>query len=129
MKTAIKLLPIVLLFLFAACDKENVKVDASSLPGTWKLSESYSSNGSKGSWTKSKDNLVVEFNSDGSFSGNAYPDYVSYSIKDGSTIVLLKKDKTEQNYAYGIKNGVLTMSPSGPIMCIEGCADHFNKIK
>jgi hypothetical protein len=128
MKSAIKLFSIVLLFLFAACDKENVKLDTNSLPGTWKISESFISNGGKGEWTKNKSNVVLEFKADGSLAGNAYPDYVSYSVKDGTTIVFMKKDKTEQNYVYKLNDGMLTMSPSGPIMCIEGCADRFRKI-
>jgi hypothetical protein len=128
MKRAITLFSIVILFFFTACDKENVKLDTNTLPGTWKISESFSSNGGKGEWTRNKSNLVVEFKADGSLAGNVYPDYVTYIVKDGSTIVFMKKDKTEQSYAYKLSEGTLTMSPSGPIMCIEGCADRFRKI-
>lgn len=129
MKTSIQAFSIILLFLFAACDKEAVKLDSNSLPGTWKLRESYMSDGGKGKWKKSTADIVVEFKADGKLAGNAYPDYVSYNIKDAATIVLLKKDSTEQNYAYELKNGILSMNPSGPIICIEGCGSRFYKIK
>jgi hypothetical protein len=129
MKSSIKFFSVVLLILFTACTKEDVKLDTSTLPGKWKLSESYISNGAIGTWEQSKATVVVEFKVDGSLAGNAYPQYASYSIKDASTITLLRADKTEQNYAYQLKDGLLTMSPSGPITCIEGCADRFKKIK
>jgi hypothetical protein len=128
MKRAIQIFSIVLLFLFAACDKETVELDQDSIPGKWKLRESYSSNGGPGKWEQSKKDLVVEFKTDGTLAGNVFQEYVSYSIQDTKTIVFLKADKTEQNYAYELKDGILTMSPAGPIMCIEGCADRFVKI-
>lgn len=128
MRRAIQILSIVLLFLFTACDKETVELDQDSIAGKWKLRESYLSEGGAGKWEQSKKDVVVEFKTDGSLAGNAFQSYVSYSIKDTKTIVFSKADKTEQNYAYELKDGVLTMSPSGPIMCIEGCADRFVKI-
>jgi hypothetical protein len=128
MKRAIQIFSIVLLFLFAGCDKDTVELDQDTIPGKWKLRESYISDGSPGKWEQSKKDLVVEFKTDGSLAGNVFSNYVSYVIKDTKTIVFMKADKTEQNYAYELKDGVLTMSPSGPIMCVEGCADRFIKI-
>jgi hypothetical protein len=32
-----------------------------------------------------------------------------------------------QNYSYNISTDTLTLSPSGPIICIEGCAIRFVK--
>jgi hypothetical protein len=129
MKSAIRVFAILLVFVFAACDKEDVKLDTNSIPGTWKLRESYISNGAEGNWEKSKADLVVEFKADSSLAGNAYPEYVTYKVKDASTIVLFKKDNTAQNYTYALKDGTLSMSPSGPIFCIEGCGQRFYKIK
>ena len=128
MKRAIQIFSIVLLFLFAACDKETLELDQDSIPGKWKLRESYSSDGGPGKWEQSKKDLVVEFKTDGTLAGNVFQEYVSYTIQDTKTIVFLKADKTEQNYGYELKDGILTMSPAGPIMCIEGCADRFVKI-
>lgn len=128
MKRTIQIFSIVLLFLFAGCDKDTVELDQDSIPGKWKLRESYVSDGSPGKWVQSKTDLVVEFKSDGTLAGNVFTGYATYTIKDAKTIVLFKADKTEQNYAYELKDGVLTLSPAGPIMCIEGCADRFVRI-
>lgn len=128
MKNAIKLLSIVLMLFFAACDKEDTKLDRNTLPGKWKLSESWASGGSgKVDWKPVKKQVVVEFKEDGSLAGNAFEGYVSYVIKDSETLVLLKADKTEQKYTYSLADGKLTMSPAGPIYCIEGCGDRYIK--
>ncbi len=129
MKNAIKFLSLCLFFLISACDKEDVKLDTKTLSGKWKLAESYLSTGAAGEWKKEKGEFVVEFRTDGTLAGNVYPEFVSYSIKDSSTVVFKKKDNSEQSYSYEIKDGKLRMSPTGPIMCIEGCGLGFVKFK
>ena len=128
MKSAIKLFLILLVVLFAACDKDETKLDNNSLTGKWKLSESWASEGSgKADWKPVKTSVVLQFKEDGSLAGNAFEGYVSYVIKDSKTLVFLRADKTEQNYTYALENGKLTMSPAGPIVCNEGCGSRYTK--
>jgi hypothetical protein len=130
MKFATKLLSIVLVLFFAACDKDDAKLDRNTLPGKWKLSESWASEGSgKQDWKPVKTQVLVQFKDDGSLAGNAFEGYVSYVIKDSKTLVLMKADKTEQNYSYTLTDGKLTLSPAGPIYCIEGCGSRYIKTK
>lgn len=129
MKNAIKIFSIVCLLLFSACDKENAELDNSSLPGKWKLSETWASSGSgKEDWKPTKSQVVVEFKTDGSLAGNAFSDYVHYVVKESGKVVFTKADKSEQNYSYELKDGKLTMYPDGPIYCIEGCGDRYVKV-
>lgn len=130
MKIAIKLFSLVVLLFLASCDKDETKFDSNTLTGKWQLSESYSSGGSgKEDWKPVKTQLVVQFKEDGSLAGNAFEEYISYVIKNETTVVLIRADKTEQNYIYALKDGKLTMSPAGPIYCIEGCGSRYFKVK
>jgi hypothetical protein len=48
-------------------------------------------------------------------------------VKDSVTLVFTKDDNTKENYAYSINNGLLDLSPAGPIFCTEGCTYRFSK--
>ncbi|HWW42395.1 lipocalin family protein [Pedobacter sp.] len=130
-----KLLLVSCLFLMVSCSKDNAKlVVDDTLQGTWKLSASYADIGNgQGKWMPVSEHsaslYLVTFKDNGVLEGNAYSDYSTYSVKDSVTLTFFKKDKTEQNYRFKISNGELTMSPAGPIMCIEGCGSKFVKTK
>lgn len=122
----------VFLLLFASCDKENVKLDAENLTGKWRLSAYLADIGDgKGKWkaVSNKDVRYVDFKADGGLAGDAFEGYISYVIKDSVTITMTHKNQSIQNYTYGFEDGKLSMSPAGPIMCIEGCGTRFEKIE
>jgi hypothetical protein len=131
----LKLLLVSCLFFLVSCSKDKSKlVVDGNLPGTWKLSASYADIGNgQGKWTPVSEHsaslYLVTFKDNGVLEGNAYSDYSTYSVKDSVTLTFFKKDKTEQNYRFNISNGELTMSPDGPIRCIEGCGSKFVKTK
>lgn len=129
MKNAIKLLSICLLFLISACDKDEDKLDTNTLPGKWKLMESYVVTGGYGDWRQQNSDLIVEFKDDGTLAGNAYAAYVSYTRKDSHVLIFKAADGAEQEYNYELRDGKLRLSPNGPIMCIEGCGQGFVKVK
>jgi hypothetical protein len=79
-------------------------------------------------WVKATNTTYAQFNTNGTLSGTAFADFNQYVIKDSVTIMLTKADKTQyENYRYKIKGDSLTMSPNGPVYCIEGCAMQFIK--
>lgn len=128
-------LPLILLLFITSCskDKANITHD-DTLKGTWKLSESYIDIGDgRGKWRPvseySTQISLLTFKDSGVLDGSAYSKYVTYAVKDSITLTFYEKDKTEQNFRFNISNGVLTMSPSGPIFCIEGCGQKFRKLK
>lgn len=64
----------------------------------------------------------VDFNANGIIDGSAFPDFKFYTIKDNVTINMPKLDKTTyENYQCNFKGDTLSMSPAGPVFCIEGC--------
>lgn len=126
MKKLIKIFSVTLIIFICFCKKDSSNT---SLTGKWKETEYYLSIGGPGSWMpfSSNTNYYVQFNSNGSIEGNAFSGYISYTIKDSKTITLYKQDNTIENYSYSIANGILQMSPIGPIVCTEGCGSRFTK--
>src|SRR5882757_1019337 len=114
------------LFLIT-CKKDNSAGD-NTLTGRWKLTETYADpgNGKENYIPVPKDNKdYAIFSTNGTLSGTAFSNAVSYVVKDSVTIAITSKDNSIENYGYKITNGVLQMSPAGPIFCIEGCGARF----
>ena len=127
MKSLLKRCLVTLVIFTVSCKKDSL---INSLNGTWKQTEYYMSIGGPGSWKQvdKKSNYYVQINKDGTLAGNSYSDYKTYTIKDSTIVTFYKPDGTFENYYYTITNNVLTLSPAGPIICIEGCGNRFTKI-
>jgi hypothetical protein len=124
---ALSLLIAAILFV-AACGKESVKSGNTSLTGKWKLVQTLLDPGDgSGVWRAAVASTELQLNADGTTSGTTFPAYVSYIIKDSVTLTFSQADKTIQNYRYKISHNTLTMSPDGPIRCIEACGIRFRK--
>ena len=124
--------------LFAACSKDNMEIidvygDPSVLNGKWKLSETLADPGDgSGEWKKvsRETNSYIVFKEDGSLSGDAFADYTTYAVQDSIILKFTKADGvTFQNYGYKLQNRALSLSPAGPIRCIEACGIRFKKIE
>jgi hypothetical protein len=130
MKIFTKILAIAMVVLIFACNKDNVT--SLALVGKWKATESLVSAGGPAYWVAApaKTNYdYIQFDQDGKLEGSAIGDYVKYAVKDSVTVVFSKRDNTIENYRYTIINGVLTMTPIGPVYCIEGCGDRYVKVE
>ncbi|RWY47966.1 lipocalin family protein [Mucilaginibacter gilvus] len=132
MKTIVKLTAVALILLIAACGKESKFLVNTSLQGKWKLSATYADPGDgSGKYlpVSASNTEYVQFKTDGTLAGTAFVNYESYAEKDSVTLIFTATDHiTKQNFRYSIKGNELTMSPAGPIMCIEGCGERFTKI-
>ena len=138
MKGFTKIIVLAAILLFAACSKNNMEVidvygNPSVLKGKWKLFETLADPGDgSGQWTKvpknSEDYLI--FGEEGKLSGNSFKEYSMYAVQDSVTLKFTKTDGvTYQNYRYKLQGGALSMSPAGPIMCIEACGIRFKKVE
>ncbi|RYE27194.1 MAG: hypothetical protein EOP42_19565 [Sphingobacteriaceae bacterium] len=122
---------VIMIFTFtiflAACKKGN---NSNALVGKWRETAYYLSIGGPGYWTSvsTKDNTYIMFNQNGALTGTYYPGSAHYEIKDSVTVTIYDQNGKYENYHYEIINGVLTLSPSGPIICIEGCATRYIKV-
>ncbi|HUH34063.1 MAG TPA: hypothetical protein VLZ28_08915 [Daejeonella sp.] len=138
MKIFTKILVLAAVLFFAACSKANMDIvdvfgDPAVLMGKWKLSETLADPGDgSGQWRKvsrGTDDYIV-FGIDGKLSGNAFKEYSTYAVQDSVTLQFKKADGvTYQNYRFQLQGGALSMSPAGPIMCIEACGIRFKKVE
>lgn len=129
MKNPAFALLLVLCFLSVSCTKS--LVDPLKLQGKWRITASFISTGAPGQWIPApnkKNYDYVQFNENGTLAGTLFTDYKTYSVKDSITLTFFKADQTIENYSYLLKDGTLTLSPVGPVYCIEGCADRFVKV-
>lgn len=138
MKIYTKLLVIAAILFFAACSKDNTEsvdlfVDPAVLTGKWKLSETRMDIGDgKSEWelVDKGTGKYIEFKENGSLSGNTFPNYPVYSLKDSSIIMFKEADGIKyQNYRYELKDGKLSMSPAGPVWCFEACGARYIKVE
>ena len=137
MRTYTKMLVFLAVVIFAACSKNNMDIidvfgNPAVLTGKWKLSETLADPGDgSGQWRKVtiESNEYIIFGADGKLSGNAFKDYSTYVVQDSTTLKFTKPDGvTYQNYSFKLQGGALSMSPAGPIMCIEACGIRFKKV-
>ena len=120
-------LALIITFFICSCEKE--EQGNSNLLGKWKLVQTYMSIGGPLIYTDAptENPTYLELKKNG---GLVYSntDYIGYSVKDSVTVSFIKKDKTSQNFHFRIDNGILDLSPAGPIFCIEGCGSRFKKL-
>ncbi|TCK85577.1 hypothetical protein [Albibacterium bauzanense] len=133
MRRSIPLLLLALVFFITACDKDNLQTNDNTLTGKWKLSETLADSGDgSGEWipvAKKTPYDYVEFKENGDLAGNLFTEYKSYMLKDDITIQFSIDEDRKQEYRYSIINGVLSMSPSYPMLCIEACGTRYIKVK
>jgi hypothetical protein len=131
MKYLITTLFVAIIIQMSACKKNNdVKIVNTTLTGKWQVSRNLISSGGPTYWVKATTTTYALFNADGTLGGTAFNNFKLYTITDSVTLTLTTEDKTKyENYRYTIKGDSLTMSPTGPIVCIEGCAVQFIKVQ
>ena len=130
MKNLVYFLCLTFTFVITSCKKSNVGPDT-DLIGNWKVVSNYTSSGGPGEWhdVSADQKIYLEFKADGTLAGdNLASNYATYVVKDSTTLTLTKRNSSViQNYSYKIEGNFLTLSPSGPIFCIEGCATKYIK--
>lgn len=117
--------------LCSACKKES-NGSRSPLTGIWRSTEGLADAGNgNAKWLPIAENeqVILQFNTDGRLEGTAFPNYVSYTLKDPVTVTFASEKKELQNYSFSISDGKLTISPAGPVVCYEGCATRFVKVR
>jgi hypothetical protein len=128
-------LSIAIILFVSACGKENLQgktnlkeipntspKENTSLTGKWKVVGNMISSGGPMYFVQASGKDHVDFNTDESMDGSAFPDFTFYTLTDSVTIKMTKGDKAVyQDYRYTINGDSLSMSPAGPTFCIEGC--------
>jgi hypothetical protein len=126
--TRILSITLLLLVLFSCSKDDEITLSKESLIGRWNVTESYADPGDgSGKWrpvSKTDPVVYVEFKSNGDVAGNAFPNFVSYMLKDSVTISFADKNKAIQSFPIKLQGRKLSMDYLG---CIEGCGLRFEK--
>jgi hypothetical protein len=129
MKNIIYAASLIMLVFICACNKDSNS--QATFTGKWKLTAAKVGTGGPGQWVtisgQQSDTSYVQFNPNGKLLSTAFAGYTSYVVKDSVTVVFAKDDNTKENYSYSINNGLLDLSPAGPIFCTEGCTYRFSR--
>lgn len=129
-----------MLLSLASCSDDDTKSQNENILGTWKLIETYGSDGgSNPQWRPVDNGYTYTFNNDGTFSSTRFTECTTgtYGVSN-STIILdygcAGFDTGVENPAgtfvenYSYENGNIILTPSY-MNCIEGCAYRFEKIE
>lgn len=124
------------MFSFTSCDKEDnlpFELTSEGLVGKWEL---YQYQGSTGGGDYRTDyeptGKTITFLSGGKLNSVGFfkCDDGAYIVADSSITVLFDcgEEVPEQKYSMKKEDENLVLSPSGPIICFEGCSYIFKKI-
>jgi len=130
-------------FLFlglAACDEGSqetgVSLNASKIIGSWQLTEAYVSPGAGATWQSVENGDIYKFGIDGTFSQvNTYEDASnrsgSFTYENESLKLIFTIDGEEkwQSFSVVMVEDKMTISPTGPTICVEACLYRYQKIK
>ena len=107
MKTFTRILiAIAALAFLSTCKKEN-GTHRTPLTGIWRSVEGLADPGDgSGTWQPIAENnqVILQFDTDGRLEGTAFPEYVSYTLKDSVTVTFTSGKKEVQNYRFSINN-------------------------
>lgn len=125
------------LLLFLACDNDN---KGSSLPtkyidlvGEWLLKETYISPGGITDWKNVDKGFRYIFGNQGTFQKTAFDKVIqqegNYQVKEDELFLIFKVQEEQDTLGYRIElmDNSLTLSPSYPSICIEGCLYRFKR--
>ena len=134
MKNCIRL---VFIFLVAACSsndsESNIPLEAKNLIGQWQLVATYSSPGGATEWQNVENGFSYTFKDDGTYlmttSENVIEQSGVFRFENEEIFMDFNFEgasKTE-GYTAELTTTQLTLSPSFPTICIEGCFYRFEK--
>lgn len=125
--------------LFSACESDDAfddtPIDNQSLVGEWLLTESYVSPGGATEWKDVEEGYRYFFDEFGSYERTDYNRSLlnsgDYEITDEELYLYFKTEGEKDTLGYRAdlneNKTRLTISPSYPAICIEGCLYRFKK--
>lgn len=136
-----KILLLSMLLSLTSCRDDDTKSQETSILGTWKLIETYGSNGGTNpQWTTVNNGYTYTFNNDGTFSSTRFIGECTTGtyIMSSNSITLdfdcagfdtgIESPAGTFVENYGFENENIILTPSY-MDCIEGCGYKFEKIE
>jgi len=112
-----------------------IPLSANAIIGQWQLERHHYSTGGPGQWSDFVENgSIYRFSVDGKFhfkdntssEGNREGTFI---LKGDSLVLKFEQDSEAQEYTYSVEvsEQKMILSPTGPVICIEGCAEQFRR--
>ncbi|MDO1511462.1 lipocalin family protein [Maribacter confluentis] len=129
----------ILLLFFLTCQKDDIfydtPIDETGIVGEWLLKETYISPGGETDWKDVAEGHMYLFRSDGSFQKTATattPGQTGdYEINENELMLYVNNDTAKDTLGFNANfndvKTILTLSPTYPNMCIEGCYYRYKK--
>lgn len=128
---------LILLFLLViGCDNEGlgkeVPTTLNNLVGQWQLTQTYISPGGATEWVDVTNGYSYVFNSNGTYQqieDNTTLEEGTYRIEEDNLFLDFESDGEEKilGFFLEITDKTITLSPSFPSICIEGCLYRYRK--
>lgn len=119
-----------MLLSLTSCSDDDVKPQENDILGTWKLIETYGSDGgSNPQWTAVNNGYTYTFNNDGTLISDRFTCNGSYSLLSQNQVTISFDCADSQFnlvYNFTFKNQYLILTPNLS-NCDEGCGDKYEK--
>ena len=121
------------IFLFiTGCSEEEAKQQEDPIYGTWKLIETYGSDGGNNpQWVSITDGYEYTFNDDGNIISDRFTCNGSYTLLSSNQVTInfdCVDSQFNLMYTYSFENQNLILTPD-LLNCDEGCGEKYEKIE
>jgi len=120
-----------MLLSLTSCSDDDTKAQEVSIIGTWKLIETYGSDGgSNPQWATVENGYTYTFNNGGSIISNRFNCNGSYTMSLNDITINFSCSDSQFNliYSYVFEDGKLILTPD-LMNCDEGCGEKYQKIE
>ncbi|MGZ8559634.1 MAG: hypothetical protein ACXWWC_14930 [Chitinophagaceae bacterium] len=127
---------IIFILIISCSNKKEDGVINDLLVGKWKFTESFMSPGGPGSWNKVTvaDQYIINFNRNGKLDYS--PDFFGassgfnkYKLSGDTIFVSSTLNNKTDEWLYSFEGPQLVINFNVRVICIEGCASRFIKVK
>lgn len=119
-------------FLITGCSEGEAEQQENSIYGTWKLIETYGSDGGNNpQWTSIVDGYTYTFNDDGTIISDRFTCNGGYTLISSNQVTINFNCVDSQfnlMYTYSFENQNLILTPDLS-NCDEGCGEKYEKIE
>lgn len=131
-----KISMVIFLLFFLTCQKDDVfddtPIDQTGIVGEWLLKETYISPGGETEWKEVNNGYRYIFKPDGSYTKiSSTTAFGNYDVNESELFLYVgntnEKDTLGFYANFNEAKTVLTLSPSFPHICIEGCLYRYQK--
>jgi len=129
----------VFLVILSSCqeveEEKIVPLSVNKVLGSWQLKSTYISPGGATTWQEVTDGDILSFAIDRTFTQtNTFEDNFdksgTFELNDGILTWTYQENSDEKTQSFSVEmaKNTMTLSPAGPIFCVEACLSRYERI-